>query len=40
VADPIGQPAESYRRCAEQIDAQLEAWVRELDFNNLPHPNS
>jgi protein-tyrosine phosphatase len=40
VADPIGQPAESYRHCAEQIDAQLEAWVRELDFNNLPHPNS
>jgi len=33
VADPIGGPTDLYRRCAEQIDGYLEAWVSEL---NLP----
>jgi protein-tyrosine phosphatase len=35
VADPIGGPAELYRRCAEQIDEYLEAWVHEI---KLPTP--
>jgi protein-tyrosine phosphatase len=35
VADPIGGPPELYRRCADQIDEYLEAWVAEL---NLPAP--
>jgi protein-tyrosine phosphatase len=36
VADPIGGPIEMYRRCAEQLDAYLEAWATELplDENN------
>jgi protein-tyrosine phosphatase len=35
IADPIGGPAETYRRCAEQIDAQLEGWVNELAGQGL-----
>jgi tRNA threonylcarbamoyl adenosine modification protein (Sua5/YciO/YrdC/YwlC family) len=35
IADPIGGPAETYRRCAEQIDAQLEGWVNELEVQGL-----
>lgn len=31
LADPIGGPIDYYRRCAEQIDAQLEAWLPELE---------
>lgn len=32
VTDPIGGPPEVYRRCADQIDAQLKRWVELLDF--------
>lgn len=31
VADPIGGPVELYRRCAEQLDANLKQWVDEID---------
>jgi protein-tyrosine phosphatase len=31
LADPIGGPIESYRRCAEQIDALLDYWVSEIE---------
>ncbi|MEX2174338.1 MAG: Sua5/YciO/YrdC/YwlC family protein [Pirellulaceae bacterium] len=34
VPDPIGGPAELYRRCADQIDAFLETWMDELDLPN------
>jgi protein-tyrosine phosphatase len=30
VADPIGGPPEAYRRCAEQISAELDRWLDEL----------
>ena len=30
VADPIGGPPEAYRRCAEQIGAELDRWLDEL----------
>lgn len=30
VADPIGGPPEAYRRCAEQIGAELDHWMDEL----------
>lgn len=33
VADPIGGPMELYRRCAEQLDAYLEAWAAELPLD-------
>jgi protein-tyrosine phosphatase len=32
VSDPIGGPLELYRRCAEQIDEYLAAWVDELQL--------
>jgi protein-tyrosine-phosphatase len=32
VADPIGGPADMYRKCAEQIDAYLAEWVNEMDL--------
>lgn len=32
VADPIGGPADMYRKCAEQIDAYLAEWVAEIDL--------
>lgn len=32
VADPIGGPMEQYRRCAEQIKAELEARLGELEI--------
>lgn len=35
IADPIGGPAELYRRCAEQIDTQLAKWVDELDLDSI-----
>ncbi len=35
VADPIGGPIQAYRRCAEQIDEELESWLGEID---LPSP--
>lgn len=35
VSDPIGGPLEHYRRCAEQIDAYLESWVKELPLDQL-----
>ena len=40
IADPIGGPPDLYRRCAEQIDAQLEGWVREFDPSVLPAPRA
>jgi protein-tyrosine phosphatase len=30
VADPVGGPAELYRRCAAQIEAELDGWVDQL----------
>ncbi|MCA9141557.1 MAG: threonylcarbamoyl-AMP synthase [Planctomycetales bacterium] len=36
VSDPIGGPIERYRRCAEQLDAQLAGWVDEIDFASIP----
>ena len=30
VADPVGGPVEVYRRCAEQISAEVDAWADEL----------
>jgi protein-tyrosine phosphatase len=39
VADPIGGPIELYRRCADQIDAELGAWLEEIDFSSLPAGN-
>ena len=35
VSDPIGGPQEVYTRCAAQIDAQLDAWLGELDLETL-----
>jgi protein-tyrosine phosphatase len=32
VSDPVGGPADLYRRCAEQIDEYLAAWVDELQL--------
>jgi protein-tyrosine phosphatase len=32
VADPVGGPAELYRRCAEQIEAELRHWVPRLEL--------
>jgi protein-tyrosine phosphatase len=32
VADPIGGPAEMYRRCADQIHRELEARLEELEI--------
>ncbi|WP_254508793.1 Sua5/YciO/YrdC/YwlC family protein [Anatilimnocola floriformis] len=32
VADPIGGPADLYRKCADQIDAYLAEWVATLDL--------
>lgn len=32
VADPIGGPADMYRKCAEQIDAYLAEWVADIDL--------
>ncbi|MGE0607526.1 MAG: L-threonylcarbamoyladenylate synthase [Pirellulales bacterium] len=32
VADPIGGTADQYRRCAEQIKQELQAWIDELDL--------
>jgi protein-tyrosine phosphatase len=34
IADPIGGPAEMYRRCAEQIDGYLEEWVKRINLSN------
>ena len=36
VADPIGGPLEAYRSCADQIDAQLNAWAAEVDLTSYP----
>jgi protein-tyrosine phosphatase len=33
VADPIGGPADLYRKCADQIDAHLAEWVNDLDLD-------
>jgi protein-tyrosine phosphatase len=32
VADPIGGTPEQYRRCAEQIKTEMQAWLDELDL--------
>lgn len=34
ISDPIGGPAELYRRCAEQIDGYLEEWVKRINLSN------
>ena len=34
VSDPIGGPLELYRRCADQLDEYLAAWVDELPLQN------
>jgi protein-tyrosine-phosphatase len=34
VADPIGGPLDLYRRCAEQLDAYLEAWVEQMPLED------
>jgi hypothetical protein len=34
VADPIGGPLDLYRRCAEQLDSYLEAWVEQLPLED------
>ena len=34
VADPIGGPLDAYRRCADQIDAQLEGWLEQVDLTS------
>ena len=39
VADPIGGPIELYRRCADQIDGELGAWLEEIDFSSYPAGN-
>ncbi len=36
VADPVGGPVDLYRRCAEQIDSQLESWLNEIDLSAVP----
>lgn len=38
ISDPIGGPAELYRKCAEQIDAQLAKWVDDLDLESIALP--
>jgi protein-tyrosine phosphatase len=38
IPDPIGGPADLYRRCAEQIDGHLARWVDELDLESIPLP--
>lgn len=32
ISDPIGGPAELYRRCAEQIDNHLAEWIERFDL--------
>jgi tRNA threonylcarbamoyl adenosine modification protein (Sua5/YciO/YrdC/YwlC family) len=32
VSDPIGGPTELYRRCAEQIELQLDRWLAQIDL--------
>jgi protein-tyrosine phosphatase len=32
VSDPIGGSTELYRRCAEQIESQLEGWLAKIDL--------
>lgn len=39
IADPIGGPAELYRRCADQIDEQLTQWVEHLDLDSIALPD-
>lgn len=36
VTDPIGGPIQAYRRCAEQIESELDHWLGKLDFCSLP----
>lgn len=36
VGDPIGGPIELYRRCADQINEQLGAWMEDIEFQSLP----
>lgn len=35
VSDPIGGPIDRYRRCADQIDEQLNDWINEIDFTSV-----
>jgi len=36
ISDPIGGPLELYRRCAAQIDGELQALIDELDLTSIP----
>jgi protein-tyrosine phosphatase len=38
VSDPIGGPDTVYQRCADQIEAQLDAWIDSLDLSGLIEP--
>ena len=48
VSDPMGGPLDRYRRCAEQIDAQVATWADEFDLaalaqivnNDKPKPDA
>jgi len=35
VSDPIGGPIDRYRRCADQIESQLDAWIDEIDLTSV-----
>ncbi|MEO8496689.1 MAG: L-threonylcarbamoyladenylate synthase [Planctomycetota bacterium] len=37
VSDPFGGPIDGYRRSADQIEAQLDAWIEEIDLDSLTH---
>ena len=36
IADPVGGPAELYQQCADQIAAELDHWLGQLDDSFLP----
>jgi tRNA threonylcarbamoyl adenosine modification protein (Sua5/YciO/YrdC/YwlC family) len=40
ISDPIGGPLDLYRRCAEQLDANLANWMEKLPLVAPPHPSS
>ncbi|HEX4129985.1 MAG TPA: Sua5/YciO/YrdC/YwlC family protein [Pirellulales bacterium] len=40
VADPVGGPAELYRRCATQVRGELDAWLDELGIGAADSANS
>jgi protein-tyrosine phosphatase len=36
ISDPIGGPVETYLRCAQQIDIELQRWSHHLGLETLP----